>query len=69
MSQVQSKNLNVYGTMESYEQERCRLDGAMPALLRIIERELKATRRVLAALFAAVDQRRDRRAMAGPIKI
>jgi putative transcriptional regulator len=36
-------------TMESYEQGRRRLDGAMQALLRIIEREPKAARRALAA--------------------
>lgn len=36
-------------TMESYEQGRRRLDGAMQALLRIIEREPEAARRALAA--------------------
>jgi putative transcriptional regulator len=36
-------------TMESYEQGRRRPDGAMQALLRIIEREPKAARRALAA--------------------
>ena len=36
-------------TMESYEQGRRRPDGAMRALLRIIEREPKAARRALAA--------------------
>ena len=36
-------------TMESYEQGRRRLDGAMQALLRIIEREPDAARRALAA--------------------
>jgi putative transcriptional regulator len=35
--------------MESYEQRRRRPDGAMQALLRIIEREPKAARRALAA--------------------
>jgi putative transcriptional regulator len=36
-------------TMESYEQGRRRPDGAMQALLRIIEREPKAARRALVA--------------------
>jgi putative transcriptional regulator len=36
-------------TMESYEQGRRRLDGAMRALLRIIEREPEAARRAFAA--------------------
>jgi putative transcriptional regulator len=36
-------------TMESYEQGRRRPDGAMRALLRIIDREPKAARRALAA--------------------
>src|ERR1039457_99383 len=36
-------------TMESYEQGRHRPDGAMQALLHIIEREPKAARRALAA--------------------
>jgi len=36
-------------TMQSYEQGRRRLDGAMQALLRIIEREPEAARRALAA--------------------
>src|ERR1700688_3125781 len=35
-------------TMESYEQGRRNLDGAMRALLRIIDREPKAARRALA---------------------
>jgi putative transcriptional regulator len=35
-------------TMESYEQGRCKLDGAMRALLRIIDREPKVACRALA---------------------